>query len=207
MRVAKTIELTDDERDRLMRFAHAERSEVRLARRAGIVLLCADGLDNLIVGEMLGIDRILVGRWRNRYATGGFEAIACDRPRGGRKPVVDRAEVVRLTTQSKPAAATQWSTRSLAAVAGCSDSTVQRIWKKHGLKPPRVHQFKVSRDPRFVEKLEDIVGWYNTTRMHSSLGYQSPAQFERDCIPKTTAANDEQIIQNGHAARLNKRAA
>ena len=52
-----------------------------------------------------------------------------------------------------------------------------------------------------------IEGWYNTTRMHSSLGYKSPAQFERDCIPKTTAANDEQIIQHGHAARLNKRAA
>ena len=89
------------------------------------------------------------------------------RPRGGRKPVVDRAEVVRLTTQSKPAAATQWSTRSLAAVAGCSDSTVQRIWKKHGLKPPRVRQFKVSRDPRFVEKLEDIVGLYLSPPAHA----------------------------------------
>ena len=167
MRVAPTIELTDEERDRLLRVAHSERSEVRLARRAGIVLLCADGLDNMTVGEMLGIDRFQVGRWRTRYAAGGFEAIARDRPRGGRKPVVDRAEVVRLTTQSKPEAATQWSTRSLAAVAGCSDSTVQRIWKKHGLKPHRVRQFKVSRDPRFVEKLEDIVGLYLSPPAHA----------------------------------------
>ena len=169
MRVAKTIELTDDERDRLLRIAHSERSEVRLARRAGIVLLCADGLDNLIVGEMMGVDRIQVGRWRDRYVTGGFEAIARDRPRGGRKPVVGRAEVVRLTTQSTPEAATQWSTRSLAAVAGCSDSTIQRIWKKQGLKPHRVRQFKVWRDPQFVEKLEDIVGLYLSPPAHALL--------------------------------------
>ena len=61
-------------------------------------------------------------------------------------------------TQTKPEAATQWSTRTLAAVAGVSDTTVQRIWKTHGLKPHRVKGFKVSRDPKFVEKLEDIVG-------------------------------------------------
>ena len=133
MRVAKAIKLTDVERERLMRIAHVERSEVRLARRAGIILLCADGLDNRLVGEMLGIDRIQVGRWRERFATGGLEALARDRPRGGRKPVVDRAEGVRLTTPSTPEAATHWSTRSVAAMAGCSDSTVPRIWKQHGL--------------------------------------------------------------------------
>ena len=167
MRVATTIELTDAERDRLVQIAQSETAEVRLARRAGIVVLCADGLDNLTVGQMLGIDRIQVGRWRDRYAAGGFEAIARDRPRGGRKPTVDRAEVVRLTTQSTPEAATQWSTRSMAAVAGCSDSTIQRIWTTHGLKPHRVRQFKVSRDPRFVEKLEDIVGLYLSPPAHA----------------------------------------
>ena len=167
MRVAKAIKLTDVERERLMRIAHAERSEVRLARRAGIILLCADGLDNRLVGEMLGIDRIQVGRWRERFATGGLEALARDRPRGGRKPVVDRAEVVRLTTQSTPEAATHWSTRSVAAMAGCSDSTVQRIWKQHGLKPHRLRQFKVSRDPQFVDKLEDIVGLYLSPPEHA----------------------------------------
>ena len=156
MRVAKTIDLTDDERDHLLRLAHSERSEVRLARRASIVLLCADGLDNMTVGDMLGLDRIQVGRWRERYATGGIASISQDRPRAGRQPKVDSAEVVRLTTQSTPDAATHWSTRSLAKVAGCSDSTIQRIWKKHGLKPHRVRLFKVSRDPQFVEKLEDI---------------------------------------------------
>ncbi len=167
MRIAQGIELTDLERKQLLSIANSERSEVRLARRAGIVLLCADGLDNKTVGEMLGIDRIAVARWRARYAAAGLAAIARELPRGGRTPVVDRAQVVRMTTQSTPEAATHWSTRTLAAVLGCSDTTVQRIWKQHGLKPHRVRQFKVSRDPLFVEKLEDIVGLYLSPPEHA----------------------------------------
>ena len=167
MRVARVIELTQAQRDRLVRIAHSETTEVRLARRASIVLLCADGLDNKSVGEILGIDRIQVGRWRERYAVGGLAAIARDQPRSGRKPAIDAAEIVRLTTQSTPVAATQWSTRTLAAVAGVSGSTIQRVWKAHGLKPHRVKRFKVSRDPRFVEKLEDVVGLYLSPPEHA----------------------------------------
>ncbi len=69
------------------------------------------------------------GRWRTRYAAGELAAIERDLPRGGRKPTIDAAEIVRLTTQTKPEAATQWSTRTLAAVAGVSDTTIQRIWR------------------------------------------------------------------------------
>jgi len=74
---------------------------------------------------------------------------------------------VRLTTQTKPEGATQWSTRTLAAVAGVSDTTIQRIWTARGLKPHRVKRFKVSRDPKFVEKLEDIVGLYMSPPEHA----------------------------------------
>ena len=81
-------------------------------------------------------------------------------PRGGRKPKIDPAEIVRLTTQTKPEEATQRSNRTLAAVAGVSDTTIQRIWQARGLKPHGVKRFKVARDPKFVEKLEDIVGLY-----------------------------------------------
>ena len=167
MRVAKAVALSEVERMRLVRLAQSERTEVRVARRASIVLLCADGLDNKTVGEILGVDRIQVGRWRERYAASGLDAITRDQPRGGRKPVIDAAEIVRMTTQSMPVAATQWSTRTLAAVAGVSDTTVQRIWKAHGLKPHRVKRFKVSRDPRFVEKLEDVVGLYLSPPEHA----------------------------------------
>lgn len=160
MRVASEIEMSEVERERLVKLAQSDTVEVRLARRAGIVVLAADGLNNHEIGELLGIDRIQVGRWRERYAVGGMTAIERDLPRGGRKPTADVGEIVRLTTQHTPPAATQWSTRSLAAVAGVSDTTVQRIWRAHGLKPHRVRPFKVSRDPKFVEKLDDIVGLY-----------------------------------------------
>jgi len=88
-------------------------------------------------------------------------------PRGGRKPKADAAEIVRLTTQTKSEGATQRSTRTLAGVAGVSDTTVQRIWKAHGFKPHQVKSFKVSRDPNFVEKLEDMVGLYLSPLEHA----------------------------------------
>ena len=167
MRVATQIELTEVERNRLVRIAESQRSEVRLVRRASIVLLCADGLDNQTIGEILGVDRIAVGRWRERYAAGGWAAIEQDLPRGGRTPVVDRAELLRLTTQSLPEAATQWSTRLMGDKLGISHSTVSRIWKANGLKPHRIEAFKVSRDPQFAEKLEDIVGLYLSPPAHA----------------------------------------
>ena len=167
MRKATAIELDKAQREKLLKLAQSGTTEVRLARRAGIVLLAADGFDNETIGEMLDVGRVQVGRWRARYATDGFEGIEQDLPRGGRKPRIDAAEIVRLTTQTKPEAATQWSTRTLAAVAGVSDTTIQRIWKKQGLKPHRIKQFKVSRDPKFVEKLEDIVGLYMSPPEHA----------------------------------------
>ena len=167
MRVASVIELTEVEHSRLIRIAESQLSEVRLARRASIVLLCADGLDNKTVGEILSVDRIQVGRWRERYAAGGLAAIEQDLPRGGRTPVVDRAELVRLTTLSTPEVATQWSSRLLGDKLGISHSTVSRIWKANGLKPHRVEAFKVSRDPKFAEKLEDIVGLYLSPPTHA----------------------------------------
>ena len=167
MRKASAIELDDAQREKLVKLAHSNTTEVRLARRVSIILLAADGLDNHRIGEILGVGRIQAGRWRERYAAGGFKAIEQDLPRGGRKPKIDPAEIVRLTTQTKPQGATQWSTRTLAAVAGVSDTTIQRVWKSRGLKPHRVKRFKVSRDPKFVEKLEDIVGLYMSPPEHA----------------------------------------
>jgi transposase len=106
------------------------------------------------------VGRVQVGRWRQRYLDNGLSGIERDAPRGGRKSTVDEAKIVRLTTQTLPEGATQWSTRALAQKVGVSDTTVLRVWRKHGLKPHLVEQFKVSRDPKFIEKLEDIVGLY-----------------------------------------------
>jgi transposase len=167
MRVAPVIELSPEESKRLKRMANSSTASVREARRAALVLLAAEGLSNQEIGERLGVGRVQVGRWRTRYAEGGLAAIVQDRPRGGRPRQVDEQEIVRLTTQTKPPAATHWSTRTLAQATGTSASSIRRVWRAHGLKPHRVERFKVSRDPRFVEKLEDIVGLYLSPPDHA----------------------------------------
>jgi transposase len=167
MRTASAINLTNEQRQDLQRMTRSHTVSVRLARRAQIVLLACDGLDNKTIGEQLGIGRVQVGRWRERFAEGGMAAIEADLPRSGRKPRIDATEIVRLTTQTAPEAATHWSTRTLAAKVGISDTSVLRIWQANGLKPHRVKSFKVLRDPKFVEKLEDIVGLYMSPPEHA----------------------------------------
>ena len=167
MRKAAEIVLLNEERAKLLQLARSKTVSVRLARRAQIVLGAADGLDNHTIAAQVGVGRVQVGRWRNRYIKGGLAAIEQDLPRGGRPVKVDAAQIVRLTTQTLPANATQWSTRSMAAQVGVSDTTVLRVWRQHGLKPHRVRGFKVSRDPQFVEKLEDIVGLYMSPPDHA----------------------------------------
>ncbi len=167
MRLASKIELTDEQRHELRRWAKSNTASVRLARRAKIVLLAAEGVDNTQIAQRLGVGRIQVGRWRERFAEGGLTAIEADLPRSGRKSRIDAAEIVRLTTQTVPAASTHWSTRSLAAQVGISDTSVLRIWQANGLKPHLIETFKVSRDPQFTEKLEDIVGLYLSPPEHA----------------------------------------
>ena len=167
MRVARSIELSGEERRRLLKRASSNTTSVRMARRARIILLAADGRTNAEIGEALGVGRIQVGRWRDRYAETGLDGIARDLPRGGRKPTTDVREIVRLTTQTTPANATHWSTRSLAAAIGVSATTIRRVWQANGLKPHRLERFKVSRDPDFIEKLEDIVGLYLSPPEHA----------------------------------------
>lgn len=129
--------------------------------------MAAQGKTNQEIAEELGVGRVQIGRWRQRYVDGGWNAIACDHPRGGRPSQIDAQEIIRLTTQTRPSNATHWSTRQMAAETGVSATTIRRIWQAHGLKPHRVESFKVSRDPRFAEKLEDIVGLYLSPPEHA----------------------------------------
>ncbi len=168
MRVAPDIILSDQEKKTLERLARSNTTSVRLSRRAKIILLAAAGLENQEIAAQVNTGRVQVGRWRLRYAEGGLEAIERDLPRGGRKPsAVVHQRIVELTTQTKPENATQWSTRSMAEETGVSAATVSRVWRAHGLKPHLIETFKVSRDPRFVEKLEDIVGLYLNPPEHA----------------------------------------
>jgi transposase len=167
MRVAPMITLTDEERSELTLLTRSKLTSVRLSQRAQIVLLAAGGLQNKDIAQQLGIGRVQVSRWRERYAQSRLAGIERDLPRGAPPRKVDVARLVELTTQSKPEAATQWSTRKMAATLGISAASVSRHWRANGLKPHLIRGFKVSRDPKFVEKLEDIVGLYLSPPEHA----------------------------------------
>jgi len=167
MRVANEIVLTQEERAELTKRIRSKRTSVRLVQRARIVLLAADGMQNKDIAVQLGVGRVQVSRWRERFAKSRLEGIECDLPRGAPPVTVDVARLIELTTQSKPQAATHWSTRTMAAELGVSPASVSRHWRANGLKPHVVRGFKVSRDPKFVEKLEDIVGLYLSPPEHA----------------------------------------
>ena len=167
MRVAPEIILTSEERAELTKLVRSKRTSVRLVERARIVLLAAGGMQSKDIAAQLGIGRVQVSRWRERYAESRLAGIEHDLPRGAPPVKVDVARLVELTTQSKPEAATHWSTRTMATELGVSAASVSRHWRKNGLKPHLVRGFKVSRDPKFVEKLEDIVGLYMSPPEHT----------------------------------------
>src|SRR5450755_4143410 len=167
VRVAPEIVLSDEEREVLDDLIRSKLTSVRLALRARIVLLAAQGLQNKDIALALDVGRIQASRWRERYLESGLEGIERDLPRGAPPVKVNVARLVELTTQSKPDAATHWSTRTMAAELGVSAASVSRHWRKNGLKPHIVRGLKVSRDPKFVEKLEDIVGLYLSPPEHA----------------------------------------
>jgi transposase len=138
--------------------------------RARIVLLAAAGMQDKQIAAKLRIMPEKAARWRNRFLDGGLAALDKDAPRPGRPSTITQAriqEVVRKTTQEKPANATHWSTRTMAAATSLSEKSVRRIWHRHGLKPHLTRTFKVSNDPQFVEKLEAIIGLYLNPPEHA----------------------------------------
>jgi transposase len=163
MRVAARITLSEEQRATLESWSRGRRTPARLVLRAKIVLHAAEGLENREIALKLGTDRESVGRWRSRFAKFGLTGIEKDAPRSGRKPSIPRStveEIVRLTTSSKPKNATHWSTRSMARASGVSAKTVHRVWQANELKPHLSRTFKVSNDPKFLEKLTDVVALY-----------------------------------------------
>ena len=163
MRVAPKVLLTNEQRTVLQRWARGRTTPARLVRRAKIVLLASEGKKNREIADELDIERTIVGRWRGRFAAQGLAGIEKDAPRGGRLPSKRQQvapRIVEVTTQQTPSNATHWTTNTLARHLGVSQSMVSRVWRAHGLKPHLSRTFKVSNDPRFVEKLTDVVGLY-----------------------------------------------
>ena len=151
-RPKQPLVLSDEERDRLRSLAHRSRSQPLLARRARVVLACADGLDNKTAAGKLRCSPGMVGKWRSRFLQKRLEGIY-DEPRPGapRKIHDDQIErVVIQTLESTPRGQTHWSTRELAKATGLSRMTISRIWHAFGLQPHRTENFKLSPDPLLI---------------------------------------------------------
>jgi transposase len=155
--------VTDGQRDVLQRLAKSRTAPHRVVLRARALLLAADGRASQAIARELGVSPSTVLAWRARFAEEGLAKFGRVRAGRGRKPTIPAAQVdaiVEATLHSTPPGATHWSCRSMARAQGVSPATVQRIWAARELKPHRVEYFKLSTDPRFEEKLVDVVGLY-----------------------------------------------
>jgi transposase len=161
-RAVRELELSDDERETLERWARRHTSAQALAMRCRIVLACADGGHNGDVAQRLGLHRDTVRKWRNRFIEHRLDGLH-DEPRPGKPRTIGDDDVERVivkTLEETPPNATHWSTRSMAQATGMSQSAVSKIWRAFGLKPHKVEDFKLSPDPLFIDKVRDIVGLY-----------------------------------------------
>jgi len=163
MRKIERISISDADRERLERLVRDRNTPQKLVWRARIVLLATDGLTAGAIAAAAGKSLLTVRRWRRRYMAKGVDGLLKDATRPpGRKPLSAETikRVVHMTLHERPPNATQWSARTMAKAVGISYTSVQRIWRAHGLKPHLIKTFKVSRDKNFVAKVEDVVGLY-----------------------------------------------
>src|SRR3954467_3977298 len=157
-----SIELSEAEREQLESWSRRRTTAQALAQRAKIVLLAADGVRTGEIADRLDVHRNTVAKWRRRFAAERLDGLV-DEPRPGQPRTITDSmvdEVITKTLEAAPKDATHWSTRSMAAEVGLTQSAVHRIWKAFGLQPHRSETFKLSRDPQFVAKVRDVVGLY-----------------------------------------------
>ena len=170
MRTGISIALRGSDRDRLERLVSDRNTPQKHVWRARIVLLSADGVGTMAIMAETGAAKTTVWRWQARFMAEGVLGLLRDKTRPpGRAPVTDErtAAVVAMTLKPPPHEATHWTARAMAGAAGLAVSTVQKIWKAHGLAPHRWRSFKLSNDPAFVEKLHDVVGLYVAPPAHA----------------------------------------
>jgi len=170
MREGITVEVSAADRARLEAIVNDRNSAQKHVWRARIVLLTADGVGTNEIMLQTGTSKVTVWRWQERFMAAGVAGLLRDKTRPSRilaLPTSVRERVVALTLGEPPDEATHWTAAMMAQTIGISVSSVQRIWRAHGLQPHRVRQFKLSRDPDFVPKLRDIVGLYVDPPAHA----------------------------------------
>lgn len=154
--------LSQAEQEQLTALTLRRKTAQALALRARIVLACAQGLSNKAVAEQQHVTYQTVSKWRSRFIEYRLDGLL-DAPRSGAPRTIDDARVdavIAKTLESKPKAATHWSTRTMAREMGMSQTAISRIWRAFGLQPHRQESFKLSSDPMFVDKVRDIIGLY-----------------------------------------------
>jgi transposase len=157
------LPVADEQRSVLEKLIRSHTAPYRDVQRARVLLMASDGFANTRIAREVGVSAATVMNWRQRFREEGLKRFSSVRPGRGRKPSIPQwkvEEIVRLTLHETPPGATHWSCRAMADRAGVSPATVQRIWAARGLQPHRVETFKLSTDPRFEEKLIDVVGLY-----------------------------------------------
>jgi len=163
MTPAAALAMYEGQREALEVIAKSGTAPFRQVQRARVLLLAADGVANARIAAQVGVCPATVRSWRCRFEADGLAKLGRVRAGRGRKPSIPQSkieEIVELTRNSRPAGQTHWSCRTMAKRVGVSAATVQRVWAARGLKPHLVHSFKLSNDPRFEEKLIDVVGLY-----------------------------------------------
>jgi transposase len=157
------IWVSPGDRSRLERLVSDRNTSQKHVWRARIVLLSGDRIGTMAIMRQVGKSKPTVWRWQERFLEEGVDGLLRDRDRGSGRPPLGAAVkslVLTKTMQETPPNATHWSVRTMAKAVGISHTSVQRIWAEHGLKPHLVATFKVSNDPRFAEKVEDVIGLY-----------------------------------------------
>jgi transposase len=157
------LNVTEPQREVLQTLSRSQTAAHRDVQRAKVLLMASDGFATTRIAKELGVSPATVTRWRENFEAEGLKASVKVRPGRGRKPSIPPEkvqEIVHATLHEKPEGETYWSCRSMARAHGVSHTTVQKIWAARGLKPHRVETFKLSTDPRFEEKLADVVGLY-----------------------------------------------
>ena len=170
MRTGITFEVTAADRTRLEAIAADRNSPQKHVWRANIVLLTGAGCGTAEIMRRTGKAKTCVWRWQERYMREGVDGLLRDKTRPSRKPPLCKetvTRVVELTLGPPPGEVTHWTASAMAKASGISASSVRRIWRSHGLQPHRFRQFKLSKDPKFVEKLQDIVGLYMAPPAHA----------------------------------------
>jgi transposase len=155
--------LSPDQFSQLQCWVAALGTPQQVALRCRIILAVAAGKTEMAIASENGVNRKTVRLWRERFRSGGPQALWEIAPGRGRKSSYDAARikaVIDATLQTKPKGSTHWSCRTMAAAQGIGKSSVNRIWRSHNIKPHRSETFKLSRDPKFLEKLTDVVGLY-----------------------------------------------